>query len=431
MTNAKARSSKGVKSRIPVWLRSCGGVLLLGILILILGYPALIGALGGAWSKTDGDWQASLSPAAKELLQLAYADLDSTRLVDVHVHLAGIGSGGSGCEVHPNMLSWSSPRAHVRFELYLSASGVENLERADQEFVERLTQLIASAPGAGRFGLMAFDHAYHEDGSVNLEHSEFYVPNEWVWQTCQIDPQRLLPVISVHPYRRDALQELERWAAKGARLVKWLPNAMGIDPASSLCDEFYAKMVELDLTLLTHTGLELAVEATELQALGNPLRLRRALDRGVRVIAAHCASLGDDLDLDQPAANRPRLSSFELFLRLMGEPKYDGLLFGEISAVTLVNRLDEPLRVLLERKDLHARLVNGSDYPLPTLNAVIHLRPLVNKGFLTEDQAEALREIYDKHPLVFDLVLKRTLRSPTTGEGFAPEVFLSAPSMGF
>lgn len=410
-------------------MRGCAVLALLSVWCAALGYPALIRALGGAWQEVEPGWRAQLSPAAHELVERSLEGLDPGRLVDVHVHLAGLGAGGSGCEVHPHMRSWLSPVERVRFELYLSASGVTELGRADQQFVERFTALVEASPVAGRYCVLAFDHHYREDGSLDRGASEFHVPNDYAWQVAATS-ERLLPVISVHPYRADALEELERWAARGVRLVKWLPNAMGIDPASPRCDEFYAVLRERGMTLLSHTGKEMAVDADELQALGNPLRLRRALDAGVRVIAAHCASLGEDLDLDQPEGARERVSSFELFLRLMDEPRYEGLLFGELSALTQVNRLGRPLERLLERRDLHERLVNGSDYPLPALNAVIHLGPLVDGGFLTEADGEALEELYRTHPLAFDLALKRSLRSPTTGQGFAPEAFLVPAEFG-
>ena len=128
-----------------------------------------------------------------------------------------------------------------------------------------------------------------------------------------------LPTISVHPYRSDALEELERGAARGATMVKWLPNSMGIDPSDPLCDAYYDKMRELGLILLSHGGEEKAVDAAEDQRLGNPLLLRRALDRGVRVIVAHCAGLGENVDLDDP--RRGSVPNFELFLRLNREKR--------------------------------------------------------------------------------------------------------------
>jgi len=403
---------------------------LAGIWGLALGYPALIRALGGAWEELDPGWRAHLSPAAAALLDESLADLDPARLVDVHLHLAGIGTGGSGCEVHPHMRSWASPVQRMRFELYLSASGVRDLESADTQFVDRLVALVESAPGGGRYCLLAFDRNHRDDGTVDAGATEFHVPNDYVWEVCRRS-ERLIPAVSVHPYRPDALEELERWAARGVKLVKWLPNAMNIDPASPRCDAYYALMREHGMVLLSHTGLELAVHAEEAQGLGNPLRLRRPLDAGVTVFAAHCASLGDDEDLDQPGPDRPRVASFELFARLMGEPAYEGLLFGEISATTQVNRIGPPLETLLAEDGWHGRLVNGSDYPLPALNAVIHLGPLVDGGWLDAEDAEPLAELYRAHPLAFDLALKRRLRSSAGGRRFDPEVFLLPPGLEF
>jgi uncharacterized protein len=391
-----------------------------------LAWPLAVDSLGGAWEEIDGAWEEQLSPGARSVLAEALEGLERGRLVDVHVHLAGLGTGNSGCRVNPEMQSWWHPLKRVRLDMYLSASGVLDLERADEEYVERLLGLAKSAPLDERFCVLAFDQHYRENGEVDPHRTEFYVPNEYVWEVTRRDPRHLIPAISVHPYRKDALEELEKWGERGVRWLKWLPNAMGIDPASPRCDAFYEKLVELDITLLTHTGKELAVDAAEFQELGNPLRLRRALDAGVRVVAAHCATLGTNLDLDDP--ERAETSSFELFLRLMEEERYVGLLWGDLSAVALVNRGTEPIRVLLERTDLHPRLVNGSDYPIPAINALIHLGPLVEAEFLTEERAEGLREIYRLHPLAFDLALKRLLRSPATGRGF-PAACFGAPAI--
>jgi uncharacterized protein len=202
---------------------------------------------------------------------------------------------------------------------------------------------------------------------------------------------------------------------------------MGIDPSSPRCDAFYAKMKELDLVLLSHGGEEQAVDAKEDQKLGNPLLLRRPLDLGVRVIVAHCACLGKNEDLDDPA--RPLVPAFELFLRLMDTKKYEGLVFGEISAMTQFNRIGRPLTTMLDRTDLHSRLVNGSDYPLPAINALVRTGPLEDGGYITEDERELLNEIYDFNPLLYDYVLKRCLKSPATGKKFTPIVFLVKPGL--
>ena len=159
------------------------------------------------------------------------------------------------------------------------------------------------------------------------------------------------------------------------------------------------------------------------QHYGNPLLLRRPLDMGVQILMAHCASLGTDIDLDAP--DQSRVPSFDLFLRMMEEPRYEGLLYGELSGLLQFNRFDGPLQTLLERSDLHHRLVNGSDYPLPGVNALVRTSELQEAGFITEDEQDALNLIYRYNPLLFDFVLKRTVRHPLSGTRFPPETFAS------
>jgi predicted TIM-barrel fold metal-dependent hydrolase len=325
------------------------------------------------------------------------------------------------------MRTWKHPFHRLKFKVYMSSAGVDDESKADSQLIERLARLVNRIRGHGKHRLLAFDKNYQRDGSVNLEKTEFYVPNEYVFEVAQRYPDLFVPNISVNPYRPDAIAELEKWAQRGARIVKWLPNAMGIDPSDPQCDPFYEKMKELDLILLSHGGEEKAVEAEEDQKLGNPLLLRRALDHGVKVIVAHCAGLGSNEDLD--SKDRKQRDNFDLFLRLMDEKRYEGLVFGEISAMTQFNRIGKPLHTMLEREDLHERLVNGSDYPLPAVNILIRTRPLVKHGYLTSSEGECLREIYDYNPLLFDFVLKRNLRRPGTSKTLPASIFMTNPSL--
>jgi mannonate dehydratase len=194
----------------------------------------------------------------------------------------------------------------------------------------------------------------------------------------------------------------------GAQAVKWLPVAMGMDPASPRCDALYGALARLRVPLLTHGGDEAAVHGKREDHLANPLRLRRALDHGVRVIIAHCASLGRGVDLDR-GPNGPRVSNFDLFRRLMAERRYEGLLYGDISAVVQRNRAAECLPALLEREEWHDRLLFGSDYPLPGVLPLISATALARLGLLDEADVPALIEIRRHNPLLFDFVLKRRL----------------------
>ena len=388
----------------------------------------LVHFIGGAFKHQPEELRNRLSANAADLIKGAFGDIDPARLVDHHTHVAGIGTSPTGAFVNPKMRTWGHPFHHLKFKVYLSAAGVADVEHADTELIKRLVNLVRNISNHGKHRLLAFDKNYSPDGSPNLEKTEFYVPNEYVFALAEQHPDLFVPNISVNPYRPDALAELEKWALRGARVVKWLPNAMGINPSDPKCDPFYQRMKELGLILLSHGGEEKAVEADEDQKLGNPLLLRRALDHGVKVIVAHCAGLGENEDLDRP--DKKSTHNFDLFMRLMNEKRYEGLVFGEISAMTQFNRIGKPLTTILERADLHERLVNGSDYPLPAVNVLIRTKPLVKGGYIEPDERESLNEIYDYNPLLFDFVLKRTLRLPGTNKRLPATIFMTNSSLG-
>lgn len=384
--------------------------------------------IGGAFKHQPHQLRDGVRTKAADLIKRAFDDIDSGRLIDHHTHIAGIGTGSSGAFVNPKMRTWSHPFHHLKFKVYLSAAGVADEAHADTQLINRLVNLVKHISDHGKHRLLAFDKNYHFDGTPNLAKTEFYVPNEYVFAMAEQQPNLFVPNISVHPYRPDALAELEKWAGRGARVVKWLPNAMGINPADPKCDPFFQKMKELDLILLSHGGEEKAVEAEEDQKLGNPLLLRRALEHGVKVIVAHCAGLGQNEDLDR--TDRRLADNFDLFLRLMDEKHYEGLVFGEISAMTQFNRVGKPLTTILKREDLHERLVNGSDYPLPAINVLIRTSSLVRGGYITKAEREALNEIYHYNPLLFDFVLKRTVKLPGTTNALPASIFMTNSALG-
>lgn len=378
---------------------------------------------------------ATLSAAAEALLAEAWKGLEPAKVVDVHSHVLGLGVGGNGCYVHADTVGWTSPVRRFKARIYKGAAGIWDDENADALFVERLVDLVENQQPHPRLVLLAFDQHHDAEGNPVRERTEFHVPNEYVAGIAAKRPDLFLFGCSVHPYRKDALEALERCKESGARLVKWLPNAMGIDPMDPRCDAYYEKLAALELPLLTHAGEEQAVHAEEAQELGNPLRLRRPLERGATVIAAHCASLGSSQDLDQPAAadgTRPRVASYALWRRLMAEPKWDGKLFGDISATTQFNRVEAVVADLLTTPSLHGRILNGSDYPLPAIDPLVRTGMLVDLGLLDPAERPLINEVFALNPLQFDFLVKRRLRVVKDGveHRYANAVFETGRVLG-
>ena len=391
---------------------------------LALGGLGALSLIGYRFWPDEGLWNPCRTPLPEhlrrhELVQAAFAGIDPALLWDTHVHLIGVGDGGSGIWVTPDMDSLAHPTQYVQKRFYLNA-GCAHGPDIDASYVERLLRLQDDFPPGARSMLLAFDYHYDEAGARREDLSSFHTPNAYALALARRHPQRFVAIASVHPYRSDAIEQLQVAAAQGARAVKWLPPAMGMDPASPRCDRFYEAMARLRLPLLSHAGEEQAVHGGDAQAYGNPLRLRRALDHGVTVLVAHCASLGHGVDLDK-GPNGPRVPNFELFARLMNEPRYEGLVYGEISAITQLNRLGTPLDTLLDRSEWHPRLVNGSDYPLPSVMPIFSLDAMIEHGYLQPAEAAVLSQIREYNALLFDFVLKRTLRRH--GKRFADAVF--------
>src|SRR5919205_968772 len=192
----------------------------------------LIHSIGGAFTKAPEELSSKLSAKSSDLIERAFDGIDPDKLIDHHVHIAGLGVGGTKTFVNRKMLTWRHPFHRLKLKVYMSSAGVADEEKADPQAVARLMRLVASIKDHGKHRLLAFDKHYRSDGSVNLEKTEFYVPNEYVFELAERNPELFAPNISVNPYRPDAIAELEKWARRGARIVKWLPNVMGINPSN-------------------------------------------------------------------------------------------------------------------------------------------------------------------------------------------------------
>jgi len=328
--------------------------------------------------------------------------LPRERFVDLHVHTAGTGAGGSGCFVSPGLSN------SYKFDIYLSAFGVkrEELGRAgDALLVQRIAGQVAASTNVGAAVVLALDGVVNAAGELDRESTQVYVPNEFVArETARYT--NLLFGASIHPQRHDALERLDWAATNGAVLVKWIPSIMQIDPSDERWIPFYERMKRWNLPLLSHTGRERSFTYAN-DLLADPERLRLPLRLGVTVIAAHVASTGE-------TEGKPDI---ERLARLMGEfPN----LYSEISSLTQVNKLGY-LRTALTRPEIAGRLCYGSDFPL--INTAL-VSPWYFPLNLTREQMESLSGI--ENPWDRDVALKQALGVPR--EIFARTANLLPPS---
>jgi hypothetical protein len=266
-------------------------------------------------------------------------------IVDMHCHLAGIGAGGSGCFVSPKM------QDNWRFNTYLRSFGVtreEIEENGDRLVADRISESLATSKYVSRAVVLALDGVVGADGQLDTNHTEAYVPDEFVADMAARHTNLLFGA-SVNPYRADALERLAWAKAHGAVLVKWIPPIMQINPDDPRLIPFYQKMVELDLPLLSHTGREKSFSRAD-EEFGDSEKLRLPLSLGVTVIAAHTAS----------SASYQGERGSDRLARLMRE--YPNL-HTDISALTQINK-PGCLKRALRTPEFSGRLVYGTDFPL-------------------------------------------------------------------
>jgi uncharacterized protein len=382
----------------------CGAAAVAGLFTSLQAHAALPGL--------DNPCRGKLPEALAQhdLVRAAFDGLDPRTLWDVHAHLLGTGDSGSGCTVHASMSQWWRPIEVLRRQAILNAACVGGeAGSVDRSYVERLVSLTHDFPAGARWLLFAFDNAHGDDGATQPDKTTFHVPDRYAREVVAAHADRFGHVASIHPYAADALDRLSTAIANGALAIKWLPSAMNIDPRDARCRPFYDRLAASRLPLIVHFGEEQAVPGAGRNEFGNPLLARVPLEAGVRVVMAHCASLGHAADLDRPSA--PRVPAFDLFARLMGERAHEPLLLGDVSAVLQINRSTDLARRLIERDDWHDRLLHGSDYPLPGIPVLTRPQRLADAGLLDAKAVPVLLQVREHNPLLFDFVLKRSVRA--------------------
>jgi predicted TIM-barrel fold metal-dependent hydrolase len=271
------------------------------------------------------------------------------RLIDIHCHTAGIGAGGSGCFVSPAL------RGSFRYRFFLKAFGVTEQglrDEGDALILRRLSETLQQSRRVSAAVIMAMDAVVRSDGEPDEAATEIHIPDEFVAAEVRRYPNLLFGA-SVNPYRRDAIRRLESAAENNAVLLKWLPSIQHIDPADPRLIPFYLRLRDLGLPLLSHTGSERSFTRAR-DEFADPERLRLPLSLGVKVIAAHAGGSGHSLGE----------GNYRRFIRLCREfPN----LYADISALTQINRPGQLTR-LLRRREMHGRLLYGTDMPLSNMS---------------------------------------------------------------
>ncbi|MBO0698367.1 MAG: amidohydrolase family protein [Zavarzinella sp.] len=301
-------------------------------------------------------------------------------IVDCHVHALATTPG------HGYLSGYLRKRPNVlasRIRLGISLFGSD--EKIERGFENRLAKTVNETPELDAAVALAFDRVHHEDGTPDPDNTHIYVTNDYVAELSRRHP-KLLFGASIHPYRPDAIAELERCVAAGAVLIKWLPLVQGMDPAADRCRPFYEALAHHRLPLLSHTGGELALPQ-KFRHLASPELLVPALRAGVTVIAAHCGTKSNPLGTDY----------LPTFMRMAKEHER---LYGDTAALDIPTR-SYAFPKLLGDEAVRQKVVHGSDWPVPSF-ATYRAGPLRALTLLLTEGNWMRRDVLVKRAVGFD-----------------------------
>jgi predicted TIM-barrel fold metal-dependent hydrolase len=263
-------------------------------------------------------------------------------IADLHVHVFADTPGHGWLS---DRLRKKSGMRFIRWRLGLPSEPGAPFE---QTVAAKLRQTVAGASDLDAAVVLAFDAVYDQAGNRDDANTHLYVTNDYVAELTRDQP-KLLFGASIHPYRPDAVAELERCVRQGAVLLKWLPIVQNFNPADPRCLPFYEALAHHRLPLLSHTGGEQSLISLD-PSVADPVLLVPALKAGVTVIAAHCGTRSLPTETDFVPA----------FVQLAREYEH---CYGDTAALNLPAR-SYAYDTILDDPVVRQKLVHGSDWPV-------------------------------------------------------------------
>jgi predicted TIM-barrel fold metal-dependent hydrolase len=337
---------------------------------------------------------------------------------DMHLHVVGRGRDIS--QVDQNVYFYPDDN-NLFFTRILYSLVEKDLEKlgADmdqsgavgtEEYLKLIDEFLRTSEEIDAVVLLGLDAVFDpKSGKFDKKRTDLWVSNRFLSKTVkelngrlsgaegpQTRGKRFFYGGSVNPNRRDWREELEFVIGDpDAVLVKIIPSAQHIHLRDPKHKPFYAFLAEHRMPLLCHVGPEYSFpEGIREWRLDQFRHLDRALERGVTVIAAHCAT-----PVFPPPINKNEVKEFHAFMK-SANPGKKVQLWGDTSAFSLSTRIPIVQEVL---ESFPAKwLVNGSDFPIP-IDGWIHL-PWVTPGVTMEDYLKIKKT---RNPLDRDVRIKR------------------------
>lgn len=275
--------------------------------------------------------------------------------IDIHTHL-----------LNPNVrFKKLYDRLAIRF--FSSQLGHDRqalLAEPFPSFVRGMAEAVRESKYIKKVCLFPVDSCFDSKGKEVHRDSTVCSHTSDVLTVSKAYPDLFIPFFSINPFRSNALDLIDEAVANGCRGAKFLQNYWLIDLGRRNLIPYFEKLKAKKIPLIIHTGGEYTCVSSKkkyetVQMLELPLKI------GVNVIAAHMGlgHLSHKLLPWRNFSQSPCYFGRNYFKLLEMLSTYDNL-YADLSAMLSPLR-SKALRHLSRQKEIHHKILFGTDYPVP------------------------------------------------------------------
>ncbi len=272
--------------------------------------------------------------------------------VDIHVHLLS------------SEVAFNRFYDKLAIRLFASKLGIrpkELLQDPYRAYCHTLINLVNKSEYLQKIVLFGVDAKVDDTGKVMGRDATVCATNEDLLRLYQQHSDRIIPFFSINPKRDDALDLIDKYCDLGFKGAKFLQNYWGVDTREDRYRDYFEKLKQKKIPLLIHLGSESSVSSVksceQIAMLDHPVSV------GVTVVAAH---MGLSYQWYRPLkafSRKTKHFNQDYFSLLSMLQRHDNL-YADTSALLTPVRA-KVLRHLSRQKEVHSKLLFGTDYPVP------------------------------------------------------------------
>jgi predicted TIM-barrel fold metal-dependent hydrolase len=304
------------------------------------------------------------------------------KTIDIHTHLMNPG------------VSFDRLYDKLTIRFFAKSLGVDAkalLADPYEAYVASMANSIRESRYVEKACLFGVDSRFDERGAETHRDKTVCAMTEDALEVTQRYPDQFIPFMSVNPRRQNALDLVDEYAERGCRGAKFLQNYWGVDLNDERFIPYYEKLVVYGLPLIVHVGSEYTIESDGRYEGINMVDL--PLTCGVKVIAAHMGlgRVNHKLLPWRNLSRNPKYFDRDYFQLLEKLQQHDNL-FADVSAILAPLRA-RALRHLSQEKSVHAKVLFGSDFPVPF---TVRLNTY-DLGFAKRNQLNRIENPFDRY----------------------------------